>query len=124
MCRPSGSAMGIRPSLRMTQRTADVIYEQGGTMYFVYILTNQTDKVMYIGVTNDLSRRLYEHKSEQIEGFTKRYHVNKLVYFEEYTEINDAIAREKQLKRWIRAKKNNLVETKNPNWKDFGEFIL
>ena len=81
-------------------------------MYYVYILTNKTDMVMYIGVTNDLRRRLYEHKNEQIEGFTKKYHVHKLVYFEEYSEVNDAIAREKQLKQWIRAKQNWLVETK------------
>lgn len=94
------------------------------TMYYVYILTNKTDTVMYIGVTNDLRRRLYEHKNEQIEGFTKKYHVHKLVYFEEYSEINDAIAREKQLKRWVRAKKNWLVETKNPNWDDWGEGFI
>ena len=91
------------------------------TMYYVYILTNKTDTVMYVGVTNDLRRRLYEHKNEQIEGFTKKYHVHKLVYFEEYSEVNDAIAREKQLKRWVRSKKNWLVETKNPNWDDWGE---
>ena len=90
-------------------------------MYYVYILTNKTDTVMYIGVTNDLRRRLCEHKNEQIEGFTKKYHVHKLVYFEEYSEVNDAIAREKQLKRWVRSKKNELVETKNPNWDDWGE---
>ena len=76
---------------------------------------------MYIGVTNDLRRRLYEHKTEQIEGFTKKNHVHKLVYFEEYSEVNDAIAREKQLKRWVRSKKNWLVKTKNPNWDDWGE---
>ena len=79
---------------------------------------------MYIGVTNDLRRRLYEHKTEQIDGFTNKYHVHKLVYFEEYYEIHDAIAREKQLKRWVRAKKNLLVESKNPNWDDWSnEFI-
>ena len=76
---------------------------------------------MYIGVTNDLQRRIYEHKKEQIEGFTKKYHIHKLVYYEEYSEINDAIAREKQLKCWTRAKKNWLVETKNPNWDDWSE---
>ncbi len=90
-------------------------------MYYVYILTNKTNAVMYIGVTNDLRRRLCEHKNEQIEGFTKKYHVHKLVYFEEYSEVNDAIAREKQLKRWVRLKKNRLVETKNPCWDDWGE---
>lgn len=93
-------------------------------MYYVYILTSKTNSVLYIGVTNDLRRRLYEHKNELIEGFTKKYHVHKLVYFEKYSEINDAIAREKQLKRWIRAKKNSLVETKNPNWNDWGEELF
>ncbi len=77
-------------------------------MYYVYILTNKTYAVMYIGVTNDLHRRLYEHKNEQIEGFTKKYHIHKLVYFEEYSEINDAIAREKQLKHWTREKRIGL----------------
>ena len=93
-------------------------------MYYVYILTNKTNAVMYIGVTNDLRRRLYEHKNRQIEGFTKKYHVHKLVYFEEYSDVNDAIAREKQLKRWIRAKKNSLVETRNPTWDDLGEGFI
>ena len=79
---------------------------------------------MYIGVTNDLCRRLYEHKSEQIEGFTKKYHIHKLVYYEEYFRAYDAILREKQLKRWVREKKNRLVETKNPSYNDLGEMIL
>ncbi len=90
-------------------------------MYYVYILTNKTNAVMYVGVTDDLHRRLCEHKSEQIDGFTKQYHVHKLVYYEEYSEINLAIAREKQLKHWSRSKKNLLVETKNPNRDDWGE---
>ena len=90
-------------------------------MYYVYILTNKTNVVIYVGVTDDLHRRLCEHKSEQIDGFTKQYHVHKLVYYEKYSEINDAIAREKQLKRWSRSKKNWLIETKNPNWDDWGE---
>ncbi len=77
-------------------------------MYYIYILTNKTNDVMYVGVTNDLKRRLYEHKNELIKGFTKKYHVHKLVYYEEYSEIIDAITREKQLKRWTRAKKIGL----------------
>ena len=93
-------------------------------MYFVYILTNASNKIMYIGVTNDLRRRLYEHKNEQIEGFTKKYHVHKLVCFEEYSGISDAISREKQLKGWLREKKNHLVETQNPNWDDWGEGFI
>ena len=93
-------------------------------MYYVYILTTKNNSVLYIGVTNDLQKRLKEHKNEQIDGFTKKYHVHKLVYFEEYKEIISAIAREKQLKHWIRAKKNQLIETKNPNWNDWGENIF
>ncbi|MBQ7353799.1 MAG: GIY-YIG nuclease family protein [Clostridia bacterium] len=84
--------------------------------YFVYILTNWSNDVIYIGVTNDLERRVYEHKNKLIDGFTKKYNVNKLVYFESTTDIKSAISREKQLKRWSRAKKNNLVESSNPNW--------
>lgn len=93
-------------------------------MYYVYILTNKTDSVMYIGVTNDLKRRLYEHKNELVEGFTKKYKVHKLVYFEEYSDIDNAIAREKQLKKWKRDKKNALVETQNPTWNDWGEGFI
>ena len=93
-------------------------------MYYVYILTNKTNTVIYIGITNDLHRRLCEHRNEQFEGFTKKYHVHKLVYFEEYSNANDALTREKQLKRWIRAKKNQLVESKNPNWDDWSEGFI
>ena len=92
-------------------------------MYYVYILTHKNDKVMYIGVTNNLQRRVYEHQEEKIEGFTKKYHVHKLVYFEEYSDVQYAIEREQQIKKWIRAKKNNLVETKNPNWNDLSELF-
>ncbi|MBQ8213428.1 MAG: GIY-YIG nuclease family protein [Clostridia bacterium] len=87
-------------------------------MYYVYILTSYSNKVMYIGMTNDLKRRITEHKNEQIDGFTKQYHVKKLVYFEEHSNPNEAIKREKELKGWRREKKNNLVETMNPEWKD------
>lgn len=89
--------------------------------YYVYILTSKTNAVMYIGVTGDLPRRIYEHKNRLIEGFTKKYNVHKLVYIEEYSDVNDALAREKQLKRWVRSKKNALVETINPNWDDLSE---
>ena len=89
--------------------------------YYVYILTNWNNKVMYIGVTNDLNRRLYEHKNGLLEGFTKRYNIHKLVYCEETWSINDAIAREKQIKGWKREKKNQLVEMINPEWKDLSE---
>ena len=93
-------------------------------MYYVYLLTNQNNKVLYVGVTNDLCRRLYEHKNEIMDGFTKRYHLHKLVYYEEYSSPNEAIEREKQLKRWVRAKKNWLVERENPKWVDLTEEVF
>ncbi len=89
--------------------------------YYVYILTNQKNNVMYIGVTNNLERRLHEHKHQLVDGFTKRYNVDKLVYFEETTDINAAITREKQLKGWTRTRKNELVDTMNPQWADLGK---
>ncbi|MFZ2151082.1 MAG: GIY-YIG nuclease family protein [Candidatus Absconditicoccaceae bacterium] len=85
--------------------------------YFIYILASDTG-TLYIGVTNDLERRLYEHKNELIEGFTKKYGCKKLIYFEEFNEIEEAINREKQLKNWNRNKKENLIKTQNPGWKD------
>ena len=93
-------------------------------MYYVYVLVNKTNSVMYVGVTNDLKRRIYEHKNEIIDGFTKRYKVHKLVYFEVYSDSINAIKREKQLKKWIREKKNDLVVKNNPEWKDLSEKIL
>ena len=86
--------------------------------YYVYILTNWNNRVMYVGVTNDLARRLYEHKNKLVEGFTSRYNVHKLVYFEQTTDVYAAIAREKEIKAWRREKKNRLVESKNPNWEE------
>ncbi len=86
--------------------------------YYVYILTNWNNTVMYIGVTNDLVRRLYEHKNKLYDEFTKKYNLNKLVYFELFFDINEPIKREKEIKKWRREKKNNLVESKNPDWKD------
>lgn len=87
-------------------------------MYYVYMLTNYNNKVLYTGVTNNLCRRLYEHKSKLIKGFTEKYNVNKLVYFEESNNPEAAIKREKQIKGWKREKKNNLIEAMNPKWED------
>lgn len=95
-------------------------------MYYTYILTTSNGKVMYIGVTNDLMRRVNEHKAGAVEGFTKKYNVKKLVYFEEYNEVTLAIEREKQIKGWARSKKNALVESINPEWKELtydGSFV-
>ena len=88
--------------------------------YFVYIMSSFSG-VLYIGVTNNLKRRVYEHKKELIEGFSKKYKCKKLVYFEEYQEINLAINREKQLKNWRREKKEQLIKKLNSNLKDLGE---
>ena len=88
------------------------------SQYYVYILANQTNSVVYVGVTNDLQRRLYEHKNGLCEGFTKKYNVNKLVYFEETTSVLSAITREKQIKNLVRRKKDELINTKNPDWVD------
>ncbi len=87
-------------------------------MYFVYILTNWDDSVLYIGVTSNLEKRLYEHRNHLADGFTKKYNIHKLVYFEESVDVNSAIAREKQLKGWTRKKKNQLIQKANPEWKD------
>ena len=86
--------------------------------YYVYILANKTNTTVYIGVTNDLIRRLWEHRNAMADGFTKRYHVHKLVYYESTTDVQAAIAREKQLKGWRRARKNDLIESVNPSWQD------
>ncbi len=87
-------------------------------MYYVYILANRNDAVLYIGVTNDLQRRLYEHRNHLADGFTKKYNVDKLVYIESTTDIKSAIEREKQLKGWTSVKKNALISRKNPAWQD------
>lgn len=86
--------------------------------YFVYILTNWNNKVVYTGITNNLDRRHWEHNQKQANGFTAKYNVNKLVYFETTADVYSAIAREKQIKAWRREKKNALVATINPEWKD------
>ena len=88
--------------------------------YYVYIFTNKTNKVLYIGVTNDLERRIFEHKNKIVEGFTKKYNLNKLIYYEVTKDISSAIEREKQLKNWHRDWKINWVNSFNPMWKDLG----
>jgi len=88
--------------------------------YYVYIMTNRS-KTLYTGVTNNLIRRVYEHKNKLVEGFTKKYNIRRLVYFEETSDVQTAIGREKQIKGWLRAKKIVLIESKNPEWKDLSE---
>ena len=87
-------------------------------MYFVYILSNWNDSVVYIGVTSNLPKRLYEHRNGLADGFTKKYNVHKLVYFEQTNDVYTAISREKQLKNWSRTKKNALISHQNPTWRD------
>ena len=85
-------------------------------MGYIYILTNTSKTTLYIGITNDLRRRYAEHLSGISDGFTKRYHLHSLVYFEQYNDIKEAIRREKQLKGWSRAKKDALIDRLNPEW--------
>lgn len=88
--------------------------------YYVYILTNWNNRVMYVGMTNNLMRRVYEHGTHAVKGFTEKYHVSKLVYFEETVDVHAAIAREKEIKKWRREKKNALIIRANPEWRDVG----
>ena len=94
-------------------------------MYYVYILASATNYTLYIGVTGELIRRVYQHKNNMDpESFTAQYAVHKLVYFEQTTDVKSALEREKQLKGWRRSKKNALIETLNPQWKDLYPEIL
>ena len=94
-------------------------------MYYVYILANDTNVAIYTGVTKDLVRRVYEHKHElDPDSFTARYGIHKLVYFEETTDVRAAIEREKQIKSWKRAKKNQMIEQSNPLWRDLYPSLL
>ena len=86
--------------------------------FYVYMLTNWDDSVIYIGFTNNLERRLYEHRNHLVDGYTKKYNVHKLVYYEYTNDVYAAMEREKQLKGWTRKKKNALVQKMNPEWKD------
>jgi putative endonuclease len=91
---------------------------------YVYIMASQKNGTLYIGVTSDVARRVYEHKQGLIEGFTQKYHVKTLVYCETHDDIRDAITREKQLKKWKREWKINLIEKQNPEWKDLYETMI
>ena len=89
--------------------------------YYIYILASKRNGTLYIGFTKDLDRRMFEHKFELQDGFTKKYGVHKLVYFEEHTCHDDAFIRERQMKKWKRSWKINLIEEHNPEWKDLAE---
>jgi putative endonuclease len=92
--------------------------------YFVYAVTNQGRTTLYIGMTNSLVRRISEHRRGEIAGFSKRYNTTRLVYYEQYNDVRDAIAREKKLKGWSRAKKEALINSKNPKWADLAVTVL
>jgi len=92
--------------------------------YYVYILASKKNGTLYIGVTGDLVKRIYEHKQNLIDGFTKEHNIHDLVYYERHNEIEDAILREKQMKKWNRKWKIRLIEEKNPWWKDLYDEIL
>jgi len=89
--------------------------------YYVYLLTNWNNRVMYVGVTNDLRRRVYEHQNKLVKGFTEKYNVDKLVYYEQTNDVIAALTREKEIKKWRREKKNSLVVSVNPKWNDLSE---
>ena len=92
--------------------------------YYTYIMSSNNNSTLYIGVTNDLERRVAEHKSGSGSVFTRKYHCHKLVYFETFSDIEKAIAREKQLKGWSRKRKNELINRRNPEWKDLFPLVL
>ena len=89
--------------------------------YYIYLMANKTNTTIYTGVTNGLERRVYEHKNKLLPGFTKKYNINKLVYFEEFDYIYDAILREKQIKAGSRKQKIELIERDNPKWEDLNK---
>ncbi len=90
--------------------------------FYVYIMASRS-RVLYVGVTNDLARRVDEHKQGSIPGFTTRYRVTRLVYFEEFADIRDAIAREKEIKGWLRTRKTRLIESRNPTWENLSSLF-
>ncbi len=91
--------------------------------YYVYIMTNKRNGTLYTGVTNNLTRRVYEHKHKLVEGFTSKYGLNRLVYYEIFDDIRLAIGREKQIKGWLRVRKIALIEAKNPEWNDLADYL-
>jgi putative endonuclease len=105
----------------MTELSNLVAMHKNIHQYYLYILSNKYNGTLYIGVTNDLERRMFEHKNKLIEGFTKRYSLDRLIYFETFQYINDAIIREKNMKKWKREWKIDLIEKENSNWSDLSK---
>lgn len=100
------------------------IHKKKMKKYYIYILASKKNGTLYIGMTNNLIRRIFEHKEKIIEGFTSKYSINKLVYYEEHSYVNDANIREKQMKEWKREWKINLIESLNKNWEDLYENMV
>lgn len=92
--------------------------------YYIYIMANESNRVLYVGITSNLPRRVYEHKDKLVAGFTSKYELHKLVYFEETSDVSVALDREKKLKKWPREYKNKLINKFNPKWDDFYQHIL
>ena len=105
-----------KAQLRMTGRLGEPMSKE----YYVYIMTNKS-RTLYTGVTNNLMRRVYEHKNKLVEGFTSKYNIQFLVYYESTNDVHVALAREKQIKGWLRSKKIALIDSMNPKWKDLSE---
>ena len=114
---PGLSFRGSPDTIETTEQSKIGWRQNRMNQYYVYIMTNGV-RTLYIGVTNDLVRRVFEHKEKVVEGFTKKYNISFLVYYETTSDIQAAIAREKQLKSWRRSKKIALIESLNPQWKD------
>lgn len=92
--------------------------------FYIYILASKKNGVLYVGITSNLIQRIYQHRNSLIDGFTKKYHITKLVFFEETNDINEALTREKRLKKWNRAWKIELIEKTNPNWDDLYDSLI
>jgi len=92
--------------------------------YYVYILASKKNGTLYIGVTSDLIKRVWQHKNKLVDGFSKKYDINRLIYFEQHQDVKSAILREKQMKKWNRAWKTRLIEKKNPKWQNLYEEII
>jgi putative endonuclease len=97
------------------------VYSVRDYNFFIYLMTNWNNKVLYTGMTNNLERRVYEHKHKIVREFTQKYNIDKLVYYEHTTDVHSAIDREKEIKKWRREKKNKLINLVNPEWKDLSE---
>jgi len=122
MCRSNPIALCHCEEVRQTTDDEAISYNIAmNKQYYVYIMTNRTNTVLYIGVTNDLKRRVYEHKEKMANGFTKKYNITKLIYYEVFEDIENAILREKQLKAGSREKKIQLVNSMNKEWCDLYE---